>query len=111
MSIELIGTENKTGWIVYYICDNSGAGFNRPNYEYLPYEDWDEIKHQIMHNWESWVREAYSFSLKVEMGIVPPTEVLEKEIAKAAEAAERNTKFKHLLIAQKDEFYGGLVRN
>jgi hypothetical protein len=111
MGTKFLTTENKTGWIVYYISDQSGCGANRPNYLYLPWEDQGEIKDEIIENHESWVWDASSYSLEIELGIVPPAEVLDQEINKLSESIAWKTKLREKLLQQKDEFHGGLVRN
>jgi hypothetical protein len=111
MTTEFIGTENKTGWIVYYITDSSGSGFKTPHYEYYPSEEWADIHYQIIEVWENWALHARSYSLKVEMGVIPPIDVIEKEISNANKRIKNATEFMLKMIQQKDDFHGGLVRN
>jgi hypothetical protein len=110
MSLEFIGTSNPTGWLCYYICDKSGTGFKRPNYLYYPTDDRDDIVEEIV-RLEDWPRYASHYSLKVELGITPPVEILEKELKELSERIERLVALRSMFIEQKDHFHSGLIRN
>jgi hypothetical protein len=77
-----------TGWIRYRICDKSGGGWNRDKWFYEPWlceegeECPEEVRDHVIHTRENWAIYAESYSFESEVNATPPTEVIEKEIAK-----------------------------
>jgi hypothetical protein len=64
------------GWVLYQLCDRSGAGWTAPDYLRVgEYEDLDMIKDMIMRS-EDWTRHAESFSLTIHQNVPVPARVI-----------------------------------
>jgi hypothetical protein len=65
----------KTGWVRYWICDKSGSGKDKWEYLYIPgCEDFASCKDYIIECRESWAMHADSFTMEIEINVVPPKE-------------------------------------
>lgn len=92
----------KIRWVEYYICDSSGVGFNNPNYCYFISNGDDKnlnneyIKEYILDTYESWAHDC-TYSLKYNIDINPPKDILEKELLKIKNRIKNLTEIENAL--------------
>lgn len=77
----------------YWICDKSGIGRGQWRYFVGEYSgDKEYARDVILDFYEGWAIWADSYSLEIELDVVPPKEFVAKKISEAAESILYQTK-------------------